>query len=379
VVADVAIIGGGFAGSVLATKLAERGMSIVLIEPNTRYPNCFKAEKLEPDQWQILDKYNLLETISPVCEDIRGVWVASAGRIHGQIALRQYGYLYHDLVNQIRSRFPNSLDVCWKRVKKIVTSDTVQQLELSDNSTVRARLAVIATGKYDRLHEMLGAKKRVVSRPHSFHFGFDIKKTSGAFPFDSMTYHGHELRSGADYVTFFRTPGAMRANLFTYWKPGDERVKRFAKFPLETLLETMPGLQSVLSDFEVSSSVDRFAVELYYAEQAQIPGAVFISNAFQSACPATGTGLSKALTDVDVLLDNKISEWLETPGMGADKISEYYRDQRKKVQDRKSLRQAIKRRHKEMNVTHARWRLERVIKRYSMSKHTLDINQNDIL
>ena len=107
---DIAIIGAGFAGSVIATVLAKRQLDVTLIEPKRSYPECFKAEKLEPEQWQLLQKYDLLDTVLPVCAEISNVQVASADRILGHIPLQQYGYLYHDLVNKIRDDFPNSFE-----------------------------------------------------------------------------------------------------------------------------------------------------------------------------------------------------------------------------------------------------------------------------
>lgn len=361
---DVAIIGGGLAGSVLAAALANRQVNATLIEPNRRYPECFKAEKLEPDQWALLQKYDLLDTVLPVCERIDGVQVASSGRLLGVAPIRQYGYSYHDLVNQIRDCFPSSLNVIWDRVTGIKTSDDLQDITLANGTCLQTRLAVIATGNVGRLHKELQTNKAMISRQHSFHFGFNIECSDGMFPFDSLTYHGDEQRSGADYITLFRIPGAMRANLFTYWKPNDDVVRSFSADPQGTLMETMPGLREVLGPFVISSNVERFAIDLYTLDDMARPGVVFIADAFQSVCPATGTGLSKVLTDVDVLLDDKIFEWLATPGMGMDKTSEYYADPRKMSADSRSLKMALKRRRTAVEVSNIRFQVERLRSRH---------------
>jgi 2-polyprenyl-6-methoxyphenol hydroxylase-like FAD-dependent oxidoreductase len=70
-----------------------------------------------------------------------------------------------------------------------------------------------------------------------------------------------------------------------------------------------------------------------------MPGLVLIGDAYQSVCPTTGTGLSKVLTDVDVLSECVLS-WLETPGMGTEKICGYYEHPRKIACDENSIRQA---------------------------------------
>ena len=99
--------------------LARRGTPTVLIEPRAQYPNCFKAEKLEPDQWAILQKFELLDVVAPVCADIHQVQLASAGHLYGEINLRQFGFLYHNLVNRIRSQLPSTLDIRHSKVVDI--------------------------------------------------------------------------------------------------------------------------------------------------------------------------------------------------------------------------------------------------------------------
>ena len=365
---DVAIIGGGLAGSVLATVLARRKVNVTLIEPKRRYPECFKAEKLEPDQWQLLQKYNILETVLPVCERIEAVQVASSGRMLGVAPILQYGYSYHDLVNRIREDFPDSLNVIWDRVTGIHSSDDIQQLELSDGTHLQSRLAVVATGNVGRLHKELGTRKAMVSRQHSFHFGFNVEPVNGQFQFDSLTYHGDEQRSGADYLTIFRIPGAMRANLFTYWKPTEDVVKSFSANPRRSLTEIMPGLRDILGEFVISSNVERFGIDLYTLDDTVIPGVIYIADACQSVCPATGTGLSKVFTDVDVLLDDKISLWLDTPGMGTDKIHEYYADARKIHTDDRSVNLAMRRRRTAVEVSNIRFQVERLLSRRRAQK-----------
>ena len=357
---DVAIVGGGLAGSALASILTRHNIDVVLVEPKRIYPACFKAEKLEPDQWQLLQKYGLLETALPVCESIRGVQLASNGKSYGATPIRQYGYSYHDLVNALRFELPGSLSTHYFAAKGIAASNEVQAVHLADGSIITARLVVIATGAFGRLHADLGVSKNMVSRQHSFNFGFDLEEVDKGFSFDSLTYHCTEKRSGADYLTLFKIPGKMRANLFTYWKPGDERIREFSSSPKQTLLKNMPGLGKVLGNFEVTSNVERFAIDLYVAEQVALPGVVFAGDAFQSVCPSTGTGLSKVLTDVDVLAELILNDWLRTPGMSEQKTRTYYCDRRKKEQDAKSLEMAMHRRKVAIGMSGFRYELERL-------------------
>ena len=83
-----------------------------------------------------------------------------------------------------------------------------------------------------------------------------------------------------------------------------------------------------------------------------------MGDACQSVCPATGTGLGKVLTDVDVLCRTHIPTWLETPGMRAEKIASYYNDARKIACDGSSLRDAEYRR-RFITDRSLRWRVHR--------------------
>ena len=56
---DIAIIGGGLAGSTAAAMLGRAGFSAVLIDPHEVYPPDFRCEKLDGLQVQLLRKTGL--------------------------------------------------------------------------------------------------------------------------------------------------------------------------------------------------------------------------------------------------------------------------------------------------------------------------------
>jgi hypothetical protein len=55
----------------------------------------------------------------------------------------------------------------------------------------------------------------------------------------------------------------------------------------------------------------------------------------------SGTGAVKALTDAERLCNTYVPAWLATPGMGADKIAQYYADPEKRRTDAQSLRTSL--------------------------------------
>src|ERR1700748_1947472 len=61
-------------------------------------------------------------------------------------------------------------------------------------------------------------------------------------------------------------------------------------------------------------------------------GAVLIGDAYQTSCPAAGTGVSRLLTDIECLLEHA-RDWFDNPGMGGSKITAYYDDADKQAMD----------------------------------------------
>src|SRR5882762_8844458 len=91
---------------------------------------------------------------------------------------------------------------------------------------------------------------------------------------------------------------------------------------------------------------------------SRLQALVVIGDAFQSVCPATGTGLTRVLTDVDVLCNECIPDWLATPGMGPEKIDRFYNHPRKLGTDRRSLTAATYSRQRSTESS-VRWEIRR--------------------
>ena len=88
------------------------------------------------------------------------------------------------------------------------------------------------------------------------------------------------------------------------------------------------------------------------------PGVVLIGDAFQTNCPAAGTGVGRLLVDVERLCTDYVPRWLETAGMGVDKIAQFYSDRDKLAADQHSLQLASFRQALTLN-TDMRWNLRR--------------------
>jgi 2-polyprenyl-6-methoxyphenol hydroxylase-like FAD-dependent oxidoreductase len=80
-----------------------------------------------------------------------------------------------------------------------------------------------------------------------------------------------------------------------------------------------------------------------YAVRGQVrPGVVLLGDAFHAPCPASGTGMTRILNDVDRLATLHIPQWLATPGMGRGKIAAFYADAEKRRVDAASVKRSLR-------------------------------------
>ncbi len=354
---DAVIVGAGLAGACAAAVLGKMGLRVVLVDARQTYPACFKAEKIEPDQADLFRKFGLLEGLLPYTSRIREIVGARKEYVLQVRHIEQYGIFYQDMVNGVRKQLPAS--VTWKidRVQNIVPGPDISKVMLMRGETIAARLVVLACGEGGNLLAGLGIRKRMIRERHSFSLGFNIARDDGKpFSFDALTYYPDASSTHVAYLTLFPIRDVMRANYFVYRVPGEEWVRRFRENPTGQLMQDLPKLVRFTDPFHVVSRVEMCPIDLYRAEGYVQPGLVLVGDVYQRPCPSTGSGVSKVLTDVDVLCNECMPEWLSTPGMGVEKIIRYYRHPRKEACDTDSLKGAEYRR---MLSTHPslRWRI----------------------
>ena len=338
--ADVVIVGAGLAGASAAAVLARKGVRVMLIDSRQAYPACFKAEKIEPDQAELFRKLSLLDGLLPFASRINEVISARRGEIIRVLRVEEYGIFYQDIVNAVRDQVGST--VTWKigRVLNIVPGPDVSRLTLMGGETIAARLIVLACGTGGKLQAGLGIEKQMIHAGQSFAIGFNIARDSGQPSlFDALTYYPKGTNTRIAFLSLFPIRDCLRANLFVYRLPGEDWVNRFKQEPYEVLMRALPELVRFTGSCRITGRVAMCAFDLYGVSGHIQPGLVLIGDAYQTVCPTTGTGLSKVLTDVDVLSEC-VPEWLRTPGMGNEKLSDYYSHPRKTECDRKSILQA---------------------------------------
>src|SRR3954468_18871049 len=103
---DIAIAGGGLAGSLAAAMLGRAGYGVVLIDPHPVYPPDFRCEKLDGPQARVLRKTGLADAVLPATTPDGESWVARFGRLLEKRPGDQNGILYENLVNTVRAAIP---------------------------------------------------------------------------------------------------------------------------------------------------------------------------------------------------------------------------------------------------------------------------------
>jgi len=187
---DIAIIGGGLAGSTAAAMLGRASISTVLVDPHPHYPADFRVEKLSgAEQLARFRKTGLAEAILPQATRDGENWIARYGRLLDKAPSQQFGIAYDALVNAIRREIPDDVERIYRKAIAVSTSNDRQKIVLADNEMISARLVVIANGLNVGLRKMLGIEREIVSRDHSISIGFDIAPLDRRhFDFPALTY-----------------------------------------------------------------------------------------------------------------------------------------------------------------------------------------------
>jgi 2-polyprenyl-6-methoxyphenol hydroxylase-like FAD-dependent oxidoreductase len=325
---DIAIIGGGLAGSTAAAMLGRAGIPTLLIDPHQTYPFDFRVEKLSGDEQ--LDRFyqtGIADSVLRSATHDGENWIARFGYLLDKRPSRQFGIMYDALIMAIRAEIPKPAELVYAKVTDISVSAERQKLTLSDGETISARLVVLANGLNIGLRRNIGIERQIISACHSISIGFDLVPVGrAAFDFPALTYFSERPSGRIPYLTLFPVGNKMRANLFAYREADDPWLREMRHKPVETMNAALPRLRRITGEYAVSGDVKIRPADLYVSTGYRKPGIVLVGDAFATTCPVTGTGSDKVLTDVTQLCNVHIPAWLATEGMGEAKIASYYAD-----------------------------------------------------
>src|ERR1700745_867290 len=134
---DIAIIGGGLAGSIAAAMLGRAGIAAILVDPHPIYPPDFRVEKLGGgEQVERFRKTGLAETVLRKTTVAEETWIARFGHLLDKAPRQQFGIMYDTLVNAIRSEIPQEIETIFAKAVSIASSGDRQQVKLSHDETI---------------------------------------------------------------------------------------------------------------------------------------------------------------------------------------------------------------------------------------------------
>lgn len=325
---DVAIVGGGIAGTVAAWTLRNMGRSVVVVDDHAKASPIFKAERISQETAQTLRQLGLFDRLERISMPLHSTATIKDGAIEEVVANTDYSAPLWKLVAELREGMEDAgIELVVDRAEAASTSEEIQTLQLHSGREIQCRLMVVATGNAVNLLKSLDVEREIISKNHSTTFGFDIEPGDNfKLPTDSVSIRIY--KDGADYMNVFATPdGRVRGNLFTYWPTGGERVRNFIKNDTnQQLAELAPRMKEVTGDWRVVGKVQCGSMSVQKSTGFQRPGYVLIGDAYGRICPCLGRGINKALGDV-LSLRRHVNRWFDANApMTWETLSSYYDD-----------------------------------------------------
>src|SRR5690349_14401035 len=98
-ITDIAVLGGGLAGTIAAAMLGRAGIATILVDPHALYPPDFRVEKLGGrEQLARFRSTGLADSVLGKATFVGENWIARFGHWLEISPIPQYGILYDTLV-----------------------------------------------------------------------------------------------------------------------------------------------------------------------------------------------------------------------------------------------------------------------------------------
>ena len=333
---DVAVVGAGFVGSLVAIKAAELGLSVRAFDLQAEYPPRFRAEKLETDQYEGLERLGLIDLVEPRGSPLVDQVVVFRGKTRKVVRCTKHrGMDYQATVNRLRAHLKTLAPLSIGPISKV--EDTRQGTRITDaeGGAWTARLAVAATGASVFMRNALALAPPAPGTMISTSIGFFVRpETSGDFCMEAFNAYPSRFVPGLQYATFFPVGNETRVNVFTCWPPAGSEARAFRRDPIASLRRYFPVLDDAVGPMALSSTPQLVTTEYYRQNTDHLTSTVLVGDEYQSVSPATGMGISKCVTDAEVLT-GLLPQLVKDPSARLD-LSAFYNDPRKQVVDEKA-------------------------------------------
>ena len=170
IVTDVAIVGGGLAGSLAAAVLTRSGYRVLLIDKRAVYPEEFRVEKISGQQVDSFRRLGFLDALSAQACSYESVLNIRDGKVVDVSKGLSFGIHYARLVAMARGLVSDPSSFMVDQVLQVECSDDLQHLTLASGNRVTSRLVVLATGMSPALTHNIGITRRSPGGPPFSHF-----------------------------------------------------------------------------------------------------------------------------------------------------------------------------------------------------------------
>ena len=326
---DVAIVGAGGGGAVLALMLAQQGVRSLVLERAAGPPQGLRGEILQPNGQRVLDRLGLLDKL-PV-HAVRSVRRFNFCRAGGErLCTVDYGDLpapynralvtlpnvaHHAILDALEQQNPGALwyDATFTGLRfdgsRVIGLQATRHGEPVD---ISARLVVGADGALSKVRESLGITAQLHRYPQSYLIAI-LKASSG---FDEARY----LVGKREILGLFPAAG-QQVYAFYMIKAGSyEAVKAQG---LEALRRAWvridPGMEGTVQELVDWSQTGYMPTGRVKTDRWVADGALLIGDAAHAMNPHASQGRMQAMVDAVVVAD-LIPGWLKKNDFSAESL-----------------------------------------------------------
>jgi 2-polyprenyl-6-methoxyphenol hydroxylase-like FAD-dependent oxidoreductase len=338
---DVAIVGAGGGGGVLALMLAQQGVRSLVLERAAGPPQGLRGELLQPNGQRVLDRLGLLNALPP--EATRTIRRFNFCRVGGErLCTVDYGDLpapynravvtlpnvaHHAILNALEKHNPGGLwyDATFTGLRFDGSRMIGLQAERhGEPVNVSARLVVGADGAFSKVRDCLG----ITTQLHRYSEGYLIAIIDAPqVTLDEARY----LVGRHQILGLFPAAGSKIYAFYMIEAGSYEAIKARGLDALRrTWVRIDPGMEAIVPGLVDWSQTGYMPTGRVKTDRWVADGALLIGDAAHAMNPHASQGRMQAMVDAAVVAD-LIPGWLKTNDFSADALRTFEAARRPQV------------------------------------------------